>query len=318
MNVEKYWSQDTVYFFATCALFPEKLNGVLLDEKQLNDFITNIEDFQTRTLLQYQEKGMLKLQTLGDSEAGFQFVITDINQLSFKKELIDYLEKYREDELLPGFSSYGDSYEDTKQLLYSYLRKSGRKYPLVSPRNIWGYWSGRPFWEIILATDLLDGDVSIKDIELVHDTSFYSDSLPRAKLEVIKPLDRQPIANTNKQSAWLKMTSLSFSKWRVYIELDDGGIFPLKDNLTEGHAPHSLLDYLIKHPGELVTLQYAKQKIKYCNNVHKLGEKLRQCHFDDPLKALVFDECGNTEVRLKQTIQLSRAQLKELGIMPSE
>lgn len=317
MNVDTYWSQDTVYFFATCALFPEKLNGITLTAKQMSDYIIDFDDAQAETLLAYQAEGLLKVTLTGEPEHRVGFLITDINQQAFKNKLVSYLEKYREGELLPGFSNYIDLYEDNKALLYAHLAKSKRDCPLVNPRNIWTYSSGRPFWEAILTADLVDGDIRVKEFEQVASNEFGDSSLPFVKVEILNPLNSQSASHATLHPAELKLERISFSKWRVVIELEDGSIFLVKENLTEGHAPYSLLKYLVAHPGELVTLQQAK-KIDNCANIHKLGEKLRQCYFDDPLKELVFDECGNTEVRLKASLKLSSDQLKAVGLKQSE
>lgn len=316
MNAEKYWSQRTVYFFATCALFPEKLTGEVLTDIQMNDYIIGFEDTQMEMLAKYQSEGMLRVQAFDKSEGGRQFMISDINQASFRNRLIEYLEMYREGELLLGFSSYGDSYEDTKELLYAYLRKSGRELPVVNPRNIWEVWmDDRPFWEAVLTAALLDGAVIVTNIELVHGTAEYGGTVPRAEVKLVRSLDLLPVdmvtRQNNRRLARIVIARNSSVTHSVFIEVEGGYRHLVSESLRTDMGPYSLLRYLINNPGEVVTRDFAARRIQNCS-VQNLSDVVRQAGFDRNLKNLFFEVSAKDKVQLKKEVYLTDEEIQSI------
>jgi len=186
MEMETYRSQQKLFFIASCALFPKRVVDSPITAIDLLGY-----DEQLKDLEEYQSVEMLELIVDHDNNGNKQYSISNIDQDKFYKMLINYLEKFRNDELLAKPSEKPEPYITLQNKLYQYLRLSSRKKPTVNPYNIWidwykGYGKIRPFWEIVLSSS----ELSPKTTRIINlgyrevETSGFGDSPPASFAEV--------------------------------------------------------------------------------------------------------------------------------------
>lgn len=160
MKMEQYWPQHRVFFIATLALFPEKLNGYAVNPWFYKPyFIGEDLDIIKIELEDYKNAGYLKYK---DSDGLYE--ISDINTQKATDDLIDYVDKWQNDRL--SLSSITKPAKPLRQR--EFLREAlVRAYRLdpgdrlrITLENIYGRPNsdsfGTPFWELVLSMQLAE------------------------------------------------------------------------------------------------------------------------------------------------------------------
>ena len=98
----------------------------------------------------------------------------------------------------------------------------------------------------------------------------------------------------------------------VKLKIETGEELFLKNDgkgMRNGMAPNNLLKHLLSHPGEEIDIEYARKHIAGCEDIKNMGERLRQCGFNEDAKSLLFDISSKTNVCLKRNIFLNRSEI---------
>jgi len=175
MKIENYWTQQQVYFYATCALFPENISNKILTYKDMDDYIPHYFDSneQLDVLKELESENMLNVETQLDAEGENKYTITNINQEMFHTLLVEYLKKYRNSELVADKWTNPESFIDSEKKLLDYLMYTDRLQPIVNISNLWSNWNGlkteqSPFWETVLSSSLLSETTRILKVGLYN------------------------------------------------------------------------------------------------------------------------------------------------------
>ncbi|MEX0881427.1 MAG: hypothetical protein WDZ34_00895 [Candidatus Saccharimonadales bacterium] len=161
---EQYWPQHKVFFIATLALFPDKLNGHELNQLFYRPYLVGDNpSFTQLKLEEYRKAGYLKYE-----KPGALYKITDINTEKATKDLTQYLKKWQHNELLwlPADKPPDATYQQT--LLIDAIARvyANQKEPRITPKDVYGKPNSDtykpPFWELVLSCQLLDKKVKIK------------------------------------------------------------------------------------------------------------------------------------------------------------
>jgi len=311
MKHNNYWPQAQLYLYATCALFPEKISGRTLTTDQLDEFIPHYfeSDEQSEVLDRLKSLRFLDYKRTDYSDGIAEFVIDDIDDGKFTDYLYEYLEKFRNDELLGDASNKPEPFKALQKRLYAYLSDSTRTEPVINPTNIWSDWIAgdmrqRPFWEVILTSDMVNSDTKTLDIGISATKNSINDeiSVPFAKLAIQNPaaIASDTKIYTKRLAANLEIRNFGNNERKLILVLENEQSFIFHDSLRTDMPPHSLMKHLIANPGKQTTISYVRTKLDGCADVKNLSEVIRDCDFDKTLKDIFFDEMSRTSVRLRQ------------------
>lgn len=322
MKTDTYLGQQELYFYAICALFPDRISTKPHTTDQLDEFIPHYfeSDEQAGVLDQLKSRKLLDYRRTRNSEGVTEFVIDDINSGKFTDYLHEYLEKFRNDELLGDASNKPESYKLLQKRLHAYLSDSTRNEPLINPTNIWPDWIAgamqqRPFLEIILTSDMLDRNTQTLDVGISSAVNAAGGdiSIPFAKIAILNPavINAGKESDTKRYAAELEIRNFGNSERRLILKLEHGAEFIFQKSLRTDMPPHSLMKHLIANPGKEIAIDYVRTKLDGCESVKSLSETVRDCEFDKPLKDLFFDEMSKNTVRLKQNVYVTMNELNE-------
>jgi len=166
MNTERYWPQHRVFFIATLALFPDKLNRQAVNPwfyqpyfvgKDLDVIKIELEDYRNAGYLQYEEVDGL-------------YEISDIDTPKAATDLTKYLKKWQQGELSSASANKPPDAYYQQELLFDAIVCAYAKHqsqPRITLEDVYGkpedYAYDPPFWELVLSYQLLDDKVEIKD-----------------------------------------------------------------------------------------------------------------------------------------------------------
>jgi hypothetical protein len=339
--MELYWPQHKVFFIATLALFPDRLNGHEVNQWFYRPYCAGDDPhFIEIELEDYQKAGYLKYE-----KPGSLYKITGIDTGKAKKDLLEYLKQWQHNELgTPSASKPPDAVRQ-KELLQAAIvhdYPDHKNEQRITLENVYGkpsdYAYRPPFWELVLSCQLLDKKIVITymDYDRREDGLYDDGGQPTVDFKIVDEellswVEQQaaqitkrvpstalpsivtppPKSNTDTQRAWIRMPDK-----HVFAELGNGDkhqITKQKKGLRTDLAPYSLIKFLIKHPTATVTLSYANEKIDGCENVDKLNEVIRQCGFDEAKKIMFFEVSTATKVKLKEDVYLSAEEVAILA-----
>lgn len=316
MEINQYWPQEKLFFIASCALFPDKV----ISSPIKPDFLSvelSVEDEKLKELKSYASKGMLKFIIDKDDNNKTQYTISSVDQAKFHTMMVEYLKKFRNDELLTSPYKKPESFGALRDRLVQYLLHSERSIPLINAYNIWpnwlGYGSVYPFWEIILSPAMLSGDIKVHNIghSSIDDIN-GSISVPFAEIEVINKKYLQNNANLHEVGRFkanLAIEDKSSSKHNLIVEIENHGSYYIKKSLKTDLAPHLLMSHLLSNRGKKFSIKQVRERIEGLDKVKNLSEILRQCGFSEELKAIFFDITTNTSVQLKKDVYLHESEI---------
>ncbi len=317
MKAETYWPKDKLYLYATCALFPDRLINKVLSSQQLNDYIPyywEVSD-QTKVLEQMEQDQLLDFTVTRNDDDSAEYVINKIDRSKFLGQLKEYLESYRNDELIGDPASKPDGFTVDNQRLKKYLTRSTREEPVVNPMNIWESWTAFnsqnfPFWEVVLTSELILNDIkTIKiGLELIENRG---GTVPYVKVALLRDVRKSSHEiSLTKHRAILLIKKVNLKTRKLIAQLDNGEEFILSGSLRTDLAPQSLMKYLIDNPGKSFDIDFIRKSVEGCEYIRSLSETLRQCGFDAKLKEHFFDECAHKKVQLKSE---SLASIDDFG-----
>jgi hypothetical protein len=199
MNMKRYWPQHRVFFIATLALFPEKLNGYAVNpwfyrvyfiSEELDVIKIELEDYKNAGYLQYKVVDGL-------------YEISDINSQKAVADLTEYLERWQNNELLslPADKPPDVAYQQ-KRLVNAVATAyaTNQKEPRITLQDVYGkpsdYSYTPPFWELVLACQLLDKKAKIKymDYDRHADGLYDDDAQPLVDFKIVSKEFEQAIA----------------------------------------------------------------------------------------------------------------------------
>lgn len=323
MKMDLYWPEHKVFFVATLALFPNKLDGHEVNQWFYRPyFVAKDPDFIELELEEYRKAGYLKYE-----KPTALYKISEINAQKAAADLTEYLKKWQRNELL---SLSADKPPDTAHQQVLLLNAISRTYtkqkePRISLQDVYGKTDSStyepPFWELVLSCQLIDNKVKIKYMDYSRrDDGLYDDNAqPLVDFKIIDKklvdLVEQRVAQqlkselptapanidaTIKQRAWLTMPDKF-----IFVELDSNKLIKInKHELRTDLAPYSLMKRLLEHPTIPVSLEAAK-KLDGCEDVHNLSEIIRQCGFNEAKKKMFFETSTSQKVKLKKDVYLS-------------
>lgn len=327
---ELYWSQHKVFFLATLALFPDKLNGHEVNQWFYSPYFAGDEKFIAIELEDYRKAGYLKYE-----KPAALFKITSINSKKASDDLLEYLKKWQRNDLLVLSASKPPDPSHQNELLQNAIVEVSANHqhqPRITLKDIYGEPSSfnfdPPFWELVLSYALFTNKVNIKAIGYDQKANgLYDDSaMPFIEYELS---DKELQRLVKQQSAVLASVNLmtagqSINAQRVWLTMPDKHIFAevgdgTKYSITKQTkglrtdlAPYSLMKHLIRHPSETVTLKFAVERLDGCERVDNLSEIVRQCGFNEAKKNMFFDISTATSVKLKEDIRLSPEEMAVL------
>ena len=203
MKPETYWPQDKLYFYATCALFPERLTDKPLNSQQFNGYIAYCfsVDEQIKELEQLKQDGLLNFTVSRIDDNNAEYSSIQVNSDSFLLILKEYLKCYRNDELVGDAGFQPDTFAENNNHLMKYLNFSTRKKPIVNPINIWSNWNSSngdrfPFWEATLAYHLIEARGKITDLGYSdgNGNSYANMALPFVEIEIFEEEPEQDVS----------------------------------------------------------------------------------------------------------------------------
>jgi len=327
MEIETYWPQEKLLFIATCALFPDRILDNPLQPDPLSS-ILSVPDEQLEKLNEYASEKMLEFVIGQDNIGSTQYSIKKVDQSKFHEMMINYLEKFRNDELLAKPSEKPEQYKELQGKLYQYLLHSNRLKPIVNPYNIWpdwykGYGNIRPFWEIVLSSSELSPkttrtiNIGYQEVE----TTGFGENPPAsfAEIEIIDnklltvALEINPSSNqVSKHGTFTSQVIIDIEDKVLYALIDRGKKkIPIKRFRTDSPL-FNFMHYLkINHDKDIVR-GIIQTKVEGCASKKDMTEVVRRCGFTrdlEPLKEVFFPGTTNEKVHFRPTYNLKRHQI---------
>jgi hypothetical protein len=304
-----------------------------LDENYgLSDTYTKVINKLSLTIAEVDK--LLKARAVGNVYVKdyLRFKLTDVNKQKFHDELTAYLAKYQQGELTTGGDTDPESFENQIVKLRAAVAKDtehGNK-PIIKQTDIWQTLTGHEtFWELILTCQLLTKEIEIANmgyndtparvLEAGISSVARAGTVPFAKIIVTAdkfkqpavlpdtPISTQPHVAPTSHSARIVMSDTGL----IEIKLDDDTKYRVKKVRLEA-APYNFLRYLLDKPNTTIEITEIHDMIKGCKSKKDMTEVVRQCGFDETLKAGFFNGTTKDKVRLTQDIILSSPQLASL------
>jgi hypothetical protein len=323
-----YWPQHKVFFVATLALFPERLNGHEVNQLFYRPFFAGDDpQFIEIELADYQKAGYLKYE-----KPKSLFKITAIDTEKAKKDLLGYLGQWQRDELVAlSANKPPDAVRQKELLLASIVRDyaNHKNEHRISLENIYGKPSGYaykpPFWELVLSYQLLDKKIEITymDYDRRDDGLYDDNSQPTAEFKII---DTGLLSSVKQQTSFIKPLApvASDSKpRRATIGMTVDGLVYAEFTKEKHHvkklrrdsAPYNFMSHMLGHQNQDIPRGVVQTKVDGCASKNDMTELAKQCGFTQdlhPLKSVYFG--GTTEVmaRFKATADLTPTQVRPL------
>lgn len=262
-----------------------------------------------------------------------RFRLAKINMQKFSDELTAYLTKYRQDELTTGGDTDPENFASQQLKLWAAVAKDtehGNK-PTIKQTDLWQTPAGHEtFWELILASQLLTGEIKVANmgyndtparvIEAGISSIARAGTVPFAKIIVVADkLEQSPALSDTPTTTKLHVVPIQAPvPHGARIVMNDAGLIEIKlDDDTKYHvkkvryeaAPYNFLRYLLDSPNRVVDITEIRDSVKGCKAKQDMTELVRQCGFNEVLKAGFFNGTTKERVRLTQSVTLSSSQL---------
>lgn len=305
-----YWPEARVFLFGEAALFPERLEGRIVNNSEFLTFFPEGYD------------KYFKAKAVNNTQSE----ISEINKIEFTLELIDYIRNYRFDNLTTGKRTKPErSLNHQEQLLLAVRRKYDKygERPVIELTDIWQDQSNRlpersTFWELIFAAHFNTGYIDVVNIgyEGTYTTAHNQElPLPFAEINVRSGnLFYQAI-----QPPKLKKFRPEISNARVIVKDHRFVCVVLHDSeeyriapLQRGAAPYNFMQYLLANQSTDIDLDDVKENVEGCRSVTNLTEIVRACGFDKSLKKAFFTKMSGGRINFNATVILNEGQMTAL------
>lgn len=312
----EYWPQHKVFFIAILVLFPKRLKDSPITEMFYKPYFARDDVAVIEATLQdYQKDGYLKYKESGE----FGWQITAINTQKAADDLTDHLQKWQRDELLSLPASRPPDAAHQQTLLLNAIARTyanHQKEPRITLRDVYGkpsdYDYEPPFWELVLACQLLDKNVEIKYMDYDKRTSgLYDDNAqPIVDLRIaskeFEQSVRQHAARTDTREAHVFMQGRY-----VCVAITGDRTYPIA-KLGENTSHYLFMNHLLA-PGNSninITIDEIKGIKKGLQAAHDLTELVRYCGFDRTLKKAFFSTSKQSKIHFKPIAQLDDRQVE--------
>lgn len=323
-DVKLYWPQHKVFFIATLVLFPDKLDGHEVNQWFYRPYFAGDDPtFIEIELEDYRKAGYLKYE-----KAGALYKITEVHSKKAKKDLLQYLKQWQRNELLTLSAGKAPDPERQKELLLAaiVLDYPDHKSKLrITLENIYGkpgsYAYKPPFWELVLAYQLLDKKIKITymDYDRRDDGLYPDNGQPTidckiadnelAALVELKPVPAQQPLPTVPESVVISMNT----DGTVYAELAENK--RLIKKLRRDSAPYNFMNYMLGHQKQDITRGVIQTDVDGCATKENMTELAKACGFTKellPLKAEYFGGTTKIKVHFRATAKLTPNQVELL------
>lgn len=321
MQPETYWPQAKLYFYATCALFSERLMSRSLSSQQLIEYIPyyfNVDE-QINELEQLKQEGLLDFTVSRTNDTGAEYSITRVNSNKFLSVLKKYLESYRNNELMGGAGFKPDTFAANNDQLMKYVGSTTRKEPIVNPANIWSDWTSFsserfPFWEAVLSYQLIDakGEILTLGHSVDNGSPYSKETRPFVRIKRLDEEQQHPSTMTKPaESISGEWAELKIDGNTVHIRLDSGRRYRLKKFRTDS-APLNFINYVLVRPNTDIRRTVIQTAVEGCARKDNMTELVRQCGFTGkllPLKEVFFSGTNEERVRVAGKALLTNNQI---------
>lgn len=302
MNMEMYWAQQEVFLMGVLSLFPEKLKKSLpitLDGEWYY-FNAKNEDELAQQLYKYKKAGYIEYDEVPllvtyigsppdpDDEINFRsaprgYLIRSVDSQKATDDLTLYLENWNSDKLATRAAHKPDDHKYQNEKLLAALEKAlkSQSIPHINGADVYGdpvntyYDYQPPFWETVLAPQLVDGLYNILQMDYdLKDRGQPYVSIKITDQELLRSLELA--ANSSEPISDDEPKELMHLGLRIKRDglVDYNGVdIPLTGQQT------TALRVLMQRPGELrlredFAIELSK-KNKKPENMAKLISKLR-------------------------------------------
>lgn len=316
MKPETYWPQDKLYFYATCALFRHKLVNDSLGSEQFKDYIPYYwsVDEQIKALEQLKQHGLLDFTLSRTDDKSARYSVTHIDSDRFMALLMEYLEKYRNDELIGDIGDPPGTFLANNDRLIKYLDFSTRDEPIVGPNNIWSNWTSSnsnsfPFWEVVLASQLIENVGQISDLGY-SDKNLNSFNENACPFVCIKNVNKQLLHHGYKpQKSDVHKVSVSLTSARKLQLFFSNKQITIHTYKSEKNSTYRAAQALFDANGRLLTV--GELNLKRGSNT-RVKNLIRNMGFRGILVDLFIVYGDKGTVSLRRKISADEDQFKEL------
>ncbi len=337
--MQLYWPQHKVFFIATLALFPGKLDGHEVNPLFYKPYFVGSDLYFIEVELEeYRKAGYLKYE-----KSGALYKITGIDTEEAIKDLTQYLKKWQHNKLL---SLPADKPPDTNHqqaLLLDAIARAhaNQSEPRITPKDVYGKPISDtykpPFWELVLSYELLDNKVKVKymDYDRRIDGLYDDNAQPFVDLSIVDKaqvkLIKQRLAKIDKSKKPTTPSSIVelrpngepstreaivFMRGRlVYIAINGDKTYQIA-KLEEGGSYNTFMNYLLAPENANIDITIDEIKsIKGLKAAHDLTELVRHSGFNKILKEAFFVTSKHGKIRFAPTAQLTD---KQVGAVKSQ
>ncbi len=306
MEIQDYWPQDEIFFIANCALFPKRVTNSQLAINQESIDMFGYDEKQ-KILDEYKSKKMLEFEVISDSNGEKKYLISNIDQSKFKTKLTEYVEKFRNDELITSPYKKPAIFIELQGLFNQYLLHTKRTNPIINPYNIWPNWNNFgnifPFWEIILSSAILSHDIKIKKIGHYPTIRNVNSDLyvPFAEVEIINPEIFQQTLGSKNTSQTGYNAKIGMNGRIPYIELNGVCRALINRNLRKDNNQYIFMNYLVGHTNQVIT----RNDLPELSGKPDLAVLAKECGFTKKMKNEFFETLSNNMACLKSGHEIS-------------
>lgn len=324
--MDMYWSQQEVFLMGMLSLFPKNLKSLRPERndewkhyfygKNLDELTKQLKKYEKAGYIEFDEqrvKTMLINRPRYSNEPMFgsmptSFVIKEVDTGNVTSDLTQYLKNWRNDNLRTN-TPYkpDDSAHQHKKLLTALARVYERQnMPRINVEDIFGddtYYEP-PFWETVLAPQLLDKQYEIRQMDYDmdnHEQPFVDIKITNKQLlvKIVASKAALPFEKTQSiKSTGAEWAELKVNRNTVYIRLESGVRYKLKKFRTD-NAPLNFINHVLAHPDTDINRSDIQTRVDGCTQKKNMTELVRQCGFTVkllPLKDVFF--AGTTEKKV--------------------
>lgn len=241
------------------------------------------------------------------------------------KRLLNYLTRFKQDELSTGKMKRPASYESQRARLLRVMRK---KLPSQGfHQTISVLDDDLPnLWELVFTMHFITGELQLTN-NIGYDKGEIAPgvyrALPIAYAEFrIVDKDLQRAISSNLQSSAAAspkqaqgiLAEVRLLKNAVVVQLENNERYLIKTLRNDG-APCAFMKYLLKNADNDIARAVIQTEVDGCVTKENMSELVKQCGFTGPLlplKSLFFPGTTAKKVRLTDSVYLSPAAVKQL------
>jgi|GEM_PF-4016576 len=342
-----YWPQYKVFFIGTLVLFPDRLTAQPLDPWFFSPYFNFLYDkdfnkddpdltWAAVVLDEYKKDGYIKYERVDGL-----FKITSINTAKAEKDLTQYLKRWQRNELLTLKASKPPDATRQDELLLAAIvhaypdQKSVQR---ITLEDIYGksgdYTYNPPFWELVLANQLLDKKIKItymdydrrddglyeNDVQPVVDVKVVgtklAGSVQQELTRVVKPVSPTvpaSIVTATPENTPTKQEGRVMKDGRLIYIMIRGDKSYLIKRLDKGGTYDKFMDYVLDEDNADIDISLEDIKAERgLGGAENLGLLARYSGFVKPFKRAFFTASGKEKIHFRQTALLDDMQIEAI------